>query len=323
MLKSKSENQIKTNIKDVYISQVQYKSCGMTIVSSKKKLDFYIDKRGKNIYGLGTDVLYGHKYTAARAICLVGSSTLGLEGICGVNQALIEENGFKHNSLAIGSCCNSFNMNDRDFTHPDVKLGKYGFKNRDKHLLIGEVGCGVNTRIGKLYCDWRKTNVVGGQGAFYLEKDKMKCFCIIVLNSIGVVHENGILLHKFKVKSKDITNINQMPKDIAKYLGVDIFDTSVNVDCKNIVKKNPGNTTLTIFLTNVEYDEDEMKILSKKLHDVVESMIYPYGTYYDGDIFFLASTKEIKTTKNYLNDYKEVVRNAIKSPFIDRPFLDN
>ena len=66
-----------------------------------------------------------------------------------------------------------------------------------------------------------------------------------------------------------------------------------------------------------------MKILSKKLHDVVESMIYPYGTYYDGDIFFLASTKEIKTTKNYLNDYKEVVRNAIKSPFIDRPFLDN
>jgi hypothetical protein len=45
MLKSKSENQIKTNIKDVYISQVQYKSCGMTIVSSKKKLDFYIDKR--------------------------------------------------------------------------------------------------------------------------------------------------------------------------------------------------------------------------------------------------------------------------------------
>lgn len=316
MFKSSSENKIKTNIKDVYISQVQYKSCGMTIVSSKnKKLDFYIDKRGKSIYGLGTDVLYGHKYTAAKAICLVGSSTLGLEGICGVNQELIEENGSKSNILAIGSCCNTYNMNFQDFTHPDVALGKYGLRNRDKYLLIGEVGSGVNTRIGKLYCDWKKTNVVGGQGAFYLEKNNMKCFCIIVLNSIGVIHENGNLLHPFKVKSKKIKNINQMPKDIAKYLGIDIFDTSVNPNCKDLVKKNPGNTTLTIFLTNIKYDEDEMKYLCKKLHDVVESMIYPYGTYYDGDIFYFASSREVENNTDYLKSYEDVVKNAIKSPF--------
>ena len=54
MCKSSSENKIKTKIKDVYISQVQYNSCGMTIVSAKKNLDFYIDKRGKNIY-MGLD----------------------------------------------------------------------------------------------------------------------------------------------------------------------------------------------------------------------------------------------------------------------------
>ena len=143
----------------------------------------------------------------------------------------------------------------------------------------------------------------------------MKCFCIVVLNSIGVIHENGNLLHPFKVKSKTIKNLNDMPKDLAKYLGVDIFETSVNPDCKNIVKKNPGNTTLTIFLINVKYDQDEMKYLSKKLHDVVESMIYPYGTYYDGDVFYFVSSREIENKTDYLKSYEDVVRKAVKSPF--------
>jgi L-aminopeptidase/D-esterase-like protein len=303
MHKSKSDNVIKTNIKNVYISQVQYASCGMTVVSSDKYLDFYINKRGKNIYGLGTDVLYGTGYTASKAICLVGSSTLGLEGICGVNQALIEENGSKHNDPAIGACCYTFNIIKKDFTHPDIKLGKFAIKNRDKELLIGDAGAGVNTRVGKIYKDWKKNNVFVGQGVSYYEKDKMKCLCIVVFNSMGVIHEKGNLLHDFKIGKKKISNINEMPH-------VPLMDTAINVP-----KDAPKNTTLTIFLTNVCYDEEQMKNQSDKLHDVVESMVYPYGTCFDGDTFFFVSSKEINTTKDYLNDYKKVVIEAIKSPF--------
>lgn len=307
MLLSKSNNKIKTNIKNIYISQVQYKSCGMTVVSSKKWLDFYIDKRGKNIFGMGTDMLYGSPSTntSCKAVCLVGSSTLGIEGICGVNQALLEESGNKINVPAIGAVCYSINLIDKDFSHPDIKLGKFALNKRDKYLLTGEAGAGVNTRAGKMYKDWKKNMVTTGQGTFYLEKGKMKCFCITVLNSLGVIHKDGKLLHPFKVGKKDIINIDDLPR-------TELFDTSINA------KEKPGNTTLTIFVTNVEYNQEDMKMLSKKLHDVVESMVYPYGTMLDGDIFFLVSSKEIKSNENYLNDYKKVIQEAIKSPFNSR-----
>ena len=88
-----------------------------------------------------------------------------------------------------------------------------------------------------------------------------------------------------------------------------MFDSSINA------RDHPKNTTLTIFVTNIKYTEDQMKTLSKELHDVVESMIYPYGTLLDGDIFFLVSSKELDTDKDFLNDYKDVIRTAIKSPF--------
>jgi len=300
---SNSHKKIKTNIENIFISQVQYDSCGMTVVSSPINLDYYIDKRGKNVYGLGTDMLYGNENvnTFAQAVCLVGGSTLGLEGICGVNQALIKENNNQYNIPAIGATCYSINIYKKDFTHPDVRLGQFALENKGKELMIGNVGSGVNTRVGKLYDDWEDKMFFAGQGADYCESGKMKCFCIVVLNSLGVVHDKGKLLHPFKIGEDYITNIEQMPR-------THLFDSSVNA-------KKPGNTTLTIFVTNVRYTEIQMKTLSKQLHDVVESMVYPYGTLLDGDILFLVSSKEINNDVDYLDDYTTVIQNAIKSPF--------
>jgi L-aminopeptidase/D-esterase-like protein len=301
---SNSDKKIKTNIENIFISQVQYDSCGMTVVSSTNTLDYYIDKRGKNVYGLGTDMLYGNidAHTYAQAICLVGGSTLGLEGICGVNQALIEENHNQYNIPAIGATCYSINIHRKDFTHPDIKLGKFALANKGKDLMIGNVGAGVNTRVGKLYDDWENKMFFAGQGADYCEKGKMKSFCIVILNSLGVVHDKGELLHKFKIGEVDITNIDKMPE-------TPLFESSVNA-------KRPGNTTLTIFVTNICYTKEQMESLSKRLHNVVESMVYPYGTLLDGDIFFLVSSKELDSDEDYFNDYEAVIRNAIKSPFI-------
>jgi len=324
---SNSDKVIKTSINNIYISQVQYKSCGMTVVSSPNYLDYYIDKRGKNVYGMGTDMLYGSEEasTYAKAICLVGGSTLGLEGICGVNQALIEDtknNPENENVPAIGATCYSYNIQSKDYTHPDIKLGKFAYENKGLDLLIGKVGAGVNTRLGKLYSDYKENMFYAGQGAAYFEKNKMKCFCIVVLNSLGVVHnEKGELLHPFKTGKIDISKIQDMPQDNW------LIKTAVNSDLADALNKKPtpkkkekklGNTTLTIFVTNIIYNKEKMKFLSKELHNVVESMIYPYGTILDGDIFFLVSSKELETDIDYLEDYKSVVKNAIKSPFIKK-----
>ena len=355
---SNSNNKIKTNIDNIFISHVDYETCGMTVVSSPNWIDYYIDKRGKNVYGMGTDMLYGNTdaETYAKAICLVGGSTLGLEGICGVNQALIqdkENNPNNGNVPAIGAACYSLNIFEKDYTHPDIKLGKFAYENKSKDLMIGKVGAGVNTRVGKLYADMEQNMFYAGQGADYLEKDKMKCFCIVVLNCLGVVHENGKLLHPFKTDEKIIEYIADMPenwlinssvnklqpvkkleekrweniKSENKKINILVSDSTTDriptiyISDSSVSKlpfKRPGNTTLTIFVTNIEYDELKMKELSKELHDVVQSMVYPYGTLLDGDIFFLASSKEFKSDIDYLSDYKTVIRNAIKSPFTSK-----
>jgi len=324
---SYSTKKFKTNIDNIYISQVQYKeSCGMTVVSSPNWLDYYIDKRGKNIYGLGTDMLYGNigAEIYAKAICLVGGSTLGLEGICGVTQALIadkENNPNNTNVPAIGATCLTQNILYSDFTHPDIKLGKFAYDNKGKDLFIGKVGAGVNTRVGKLYYDYESNTQYGtpfyaGSGAHYLEKGIMKCFCIVVLNSLGVVHENGKLLHEFKYKGKDIKNINELDNNWLINSSTNKLKLKMEGGQSEIAQvKKPTNTTLTIFVTNIKYTEAQMKFLSKELHDVVESMVYPFGTLLDGDIFFLASSKELDPLEDYLNEYKTVVRNAIKSVF--------
>jgi L-aminopeptidase/D-esterase-like protein len=322
---SESTKKIKTNINNIYISQVQYKgSCGMTVVSSPNWLDYYIDKRGKNVYGLGTDMLYGstNAENYAKAVCLVGGSTLGLEGICGVTQALIadkENNPSNTNVPAIGATCLTQNILYSDFTHPDIKLGKFAYENKGKHLMIGKVGAGVNTRVGKLYFESNTqhgTPFYAGQGAYYLEEGNMKCFCIVVLNSLGVVHENGELLHEFKYKDKQITNIKDMSDNWLTNSSTNKLKLKKLGGQSEIEQvKKPTNTTLTIFVTNIKYTEAQMKLLSKELHDVVESMVYPYGTLLDGDIFFLVSSKEIDSAVDYSGNYKTVIQNAIKSVF--------
>ena len=302
MFKSKTDKHIDFYFKDVYISQVQYPTTGMTTIYSPKYMTFYIDKRGKDIGDFMLAKDYGEKYQGTKAVCFVGSSSLGLEGICGFNQALLEDNldhGKEYHDRAIGACIYSWNIVEKDYSFfPDVKLGKYAFKHMDQRVYIGEAGCGVNARVGKYWSDWKKRAVPGGQGASYLEIGKMKCLCITELNCLGVVHENGELLHDFKIGKHKIKTLDD----------IKLIESKINEGSKS-------NTTLTVFITNVKLDEDQMKSYGKILHDVVESMVYPYSTQWDGDTFIMLSCNEIQDSKEYIEDYKEVVRKAIHSVF--------
>jgi len=296
MKKSETDKVCNFNIKDLFVSQVQYKSCGMTTIYSPKYMSFYIDKRGKAIGGFMLDYLFGEGIKGTKAISFVGSSSLGLEGICGINNELLKLNKNKFHDRAIGACIWSFNIEEKDFTHPDVKLGKYAMKKLKNKVYIGQAGCGVNATVGKLNNDYKKTKVFAGQGAFYLEEGNIKMLCIIILNSIGVVHENGLLLHDFKIDNKNIKKLQDLPKS---HKG-----------------PKPNNTTLTAFIINMKMNEEEMKNMSSKLHDVVESMIFPYATKFDGDCFFLLSTNEVKYNHKKIDSCKDVVKNAIKSVFV-------
>jgi L-aminopeptidase/D-esterase-like protein len=189
------------------------------------------------------------------------------------------------------------------YIYPDIDLGKFCFKNLNNNPIpIGQCGAGKNTAVAKIGLDWKKNYVMGGQGVYFIKSGKIKILCIIVLNSIGLIHDKGKLLHEYKEYEniKDVKNIDNINKLLE---GRD--------------KKTPGNTTLTAVITNVKLDEKEREKFGEKFHDVVQSMIYPYGTIYDGDTLFLASTKKVDLEdKNELYKLgKDCIKNAIHSVF--------
>jgi hypothetical protein len=55
-----------------------------------------------------------------------------------------------------------------------------------------------------------------------------------------------------------------------------------------------------------------MKDTAEKLHDVIENSIYPYATIFDGYYFFILSINEVTSKKDYIDEYKNVVNDAIK-----------
>lgn len=280
---SKSKNNLEYNFKDIQISSVEYSGehgSGMTLIYSPSYMPFYISKRGKDIGGIFLDQINREGFGGTKAICLVGGSGLGLEAVCGVNKSMLEDNKFKYHDRALGVCCYTLNLLlHKKFIYPDVGLGQYAFNQLNNDPIpIGQCGAGKNTAVAKIGLDWKKHYVKAGQGAFFLKEGKIKVLCIIVLNSVGLVHDKGKLLHEYKGYS-ELKEIKELKK--------------INELLEGRDKRIPSNTTLTAIITNVKLDEVEREKFGEKFHDVVQSMIYPYGTIYDGDTLFLATTKKV------------------------------
>lgn len=314
---SYSDKKVEYDFIDIKISSVEYSGkngSGMTLIYSPTYMSFYVSKRGKDIGGICIDN-ENHDNSidsGTKAICLVGGSNLGLEAVCGVSRAFLKRD--KIHETPIGACCYTLNLlryKDKKIRHynkniqfPDINLGLFAFANLNNNPIpVGYCGAGLNTAVSKIGSNWIKNYVEGGQGAHFIKYERIKILCIIILNSIGLIHENGKLLYKWK----EYTHLDEI-KNIKKYN--ELF----------LGKNNnyPKNTTLTVLITNVKLNKNEREKYAEKFHDIVENMIYPYGTKYDGDVFILSSTEKINIEdKNQLYKLgKECIKKAIYSVFV-------
>jgi L-aminopeptidase/D-esterase-like protein len=126
-----------------------------------------------------------------------------------------------------------------------------------------------------------------GQGWCFKKVGKIKILGLVVNNAIGEIFINN---KKIKTNSMNIPNIN---------LGM--------------------NTTITVLITNLKLDNDELKQLSHQVHCSMAETIRPFNTFFDGDTFYACSTETLKKTKE-LNSKKlmklymifsDVIKNAI------------
>lgn len=291
---------VKHDFNEIYVSSYCTNDCGLTTIFCEDYMTFYINKKGKNIGGISLDQLYGTGYNGTKALCFVGGSSLGLEAVCGVNRALLNHNKYGLFDRSLGACIYSYNLVKKNITFPDCSSGLQSMQNMSNSKIdVGQVGCGKNAVIGKMYSSFKKDKIYAGQGVSYTKHGNVKILVITILNSIGIVHENGILQHKFSVNGKEIKLVKDLPDINFDYL-------------------QPINTTLTAVITNIIMDSDTIQNLSEILHNYVASMIYPYATIFDGDCLFMLSTDQLnlKIDGDIENVFKKTIATSIKSVFV-------
>lgn len=290
-------------------------------------------------------------------VVLTGGSTLGLESICGVQNHILQDNIYWYNNIlkgdakkamryvpiherVMGACCFTTNISiDKSFVYPDLQLGDFGmtevFKLRDEDsdeekdsdeqkIYLKQNGVGLNSQVAKINApdpevnNWMENGKKGGVGARFFEDEDsgLKVLVFINLNSLGVIHDDYKLLHDFNkwkkgTNIKDHRKLEERLENFTKFMG----------GRNPISGGSPSNTTLSVIITNLELPHDEKKRISEELHQQIEDMIYPYGTYGDGDILFVCSTWDIKySTENegiLLDKGKELIRESIISVFSD------
>lgn len=317
----------------------------------KKRFSSYISKRGKDCHSFIGDTLnitpnLGNPSYGFHSIVLAGGSSLGLECFAGVQEVLLKSNIYWYNNIlsekereefslkslierVTGAICYTKNIIDKEYVYPDVKMGRFGMKhilksvfNKNETLqkiYLGQKGVGLNSVCSKLnspgqYYDnsFYENLVLAGVGGSFYHKDGLKILTLININSMGVVHDNFKLLHEYP------NGANNIGEDIRGDKLREHFNKIKNdfIDGKNKDLKKPSNTTLSIIITNVKLTEKEKEEIGEEFHDEVESMIFPYGTIYDGDILYLMSTWDIDFDKKILLETgKKEIRTAIKGIF--------
>jgi L-aminopeptidase/D-esterase-like protein len=208
-------------------------------------------------------------------IVFAGGSTMGLAASDGVRNYLYESRGDERTSFnkipsVPGAVVYDFGGRigkgqDR-FVYPDEKMGRKLMTNLSKNsFLAGRAGAGVCTTANKI-----SKKIWGGQGLAYSDLGFGKVVAAVINNPAGNLSLKGI---------KPVSGFQK---------------TAI---------RPKTNTTLSIIITDLKLDRDQLKRLATSVHTSMARQIFPFQTFSDGDSHFAVSlcTKVPKETKN--SDY--------------------
>jgi L-aminopeptidase/D-esterase-like protein len=63
------------------------------------------------------------------------------------------------------------------------------------------------------------------------------------------------------------------------------------------LQTQPGNTTLTVVITNQKLNRFDLTQLGRQVHSSMARAIQPFHTIYDGDVLYAVTTNEIENPK--------------------------
>jgi 6-aminohexanoate-oligomer endohydrolase len=224
-------------------------------------------------------------YGAVDAIALVGGSCYGLEAVTGVSAALLARRGYAvawgNVALVSGAVIYDFGARDNAI-YPDKALGRAALEAaRPGHFPLGRHGAGCSATVGKWSRAGRRETA--GQGGAFRQAGPTKVAVFSVVNALGaIVDRQGRVVR------------GELDPATGARASAGARLEQLIAQGEALPAPPPGNTTLTVLVTNQKLSRYELTQLGRQVHASMARAIQPFHTHADGDVLFAVSTEEVE-----------------------------
>jgi L-aminopeptidase/D-esterase-like protein len=218
-------------------------------------------------------------YEWAHAVCFAGGSLYGLEAACGVAAELMAMRGntvgWEDVELVLGAIVYDFGRRDNAI-YPDAELGRAALRDtREGVFPLGRRGAGRSVTVGKTF--GLEQGEYAGQGGAFRMIGETRIAVFTVVNAFGaIVDRDGTVVRGHYDPERDTrTSV------------VDALEAQ-------LPQAPPGNTTLTLVITNQRLTRRELRQLGVQVHASLARAIQPFHALVDGDVLYTVSTNEVE-----------------------------
>jgi 6-aminohexanoate-oligomer endohydrolase len=217
-------------------------------------------------------------YEWAHAVCFAGGSLYGLEAACGVAAELMamrgDTVGWEDVELVLGAIVYDFGRRE-NAVYPDADLGRQALRAaREGVYPLGRRGAGRSVTVGKTF--GFEQGEFSGQGGAFRQIGPTKVAVFTVVNAFGaIVDRDGTVVRGHY--------------DAESGLRSPLVEALEG----RLPQAPPGNTTLTLVVTNEQLTRRELRQLGVQVHASLARAIQPFHALVDGDVLYTVSTAEV------------------------------
>jgi 6-aminohexanoate-oligomer endohydrolase len=238
-----------------------------------------VDVRG------GSPGTLGSHYDWVHAICLAGGSLYGLEAATGVAAEIFARRGYATGWLEIPLVAGAivFDWGRRDNgVYPDKQLGRSALRAaRPGRFPLGARGAGRSATVGKTFA--YEQGEPAGQGGAFRQVGDTRIAVFTVLNSVGaIVNRDGNVVRG---------HLDPTTGERSALVG----GVEARLTTGAPVRPIPGNTTLTVLVTNERLDARGLRTLGRQVHASMARAIQPFHALVDGDVLFAVTTNDVQS----------------------------
>jgi 6-aminohexanoate-oligomer endohydrolase len=217
-------------------------------------------------------------YEWAHAVCFAGGSLYGLEAACGVAAELMAMRGYTVGwtdvELVLGAIVYDFGRRENAI-YPDAELGRAALREaREGVFALGRRGAGRSVTVGKTFA--LEQGEFSGQGGAFRQLGPTKIAVFTVVNAFGAIvdRDGNVVRGHFDAERGTRTPLVE---------GLEA----------QLPQAAPGNTTLTLVVTNQQLTRRELRQVGVQVHSSLARAIQPFHALVDGDVLYTVSTAEV------------------------------